>query len=118
MQAISLTINTLVISASPIALKGGGVSLLVNIFTCHLGFASIFIATLIPLALASNVAFSLTGLQDCHNTLHIPELQITILQFIEHLNKPALEVLCSLRPDVIVLAIGASQPLHELSLSY
>ena len=106
--------------ASPVALRGGGGGrvLLVHTGTCHLGFASIFTAALGPQALASDVALSLTGLQDCHNTIHILELHITILQSVEHLNKPVYQAFCSSRPDDIVLRVSASQPLHEFSLSY
>ena len=120
MQAISLIIHISVILASTIALKAGVWVLLVHIIlcTCNLGLASIFTATLGPQALASDVALSLTGLQDCHNTIHILELHVTILQSVEHLNKPVYQAFCSSRPDVIVLRVSASQPLHEFSLSY
>ena len=80
-------------------------------------FAFIFTATLGPQALASDVTLSLTGLQDCHNTIHILELRVTILQSVEHLNKPVYQAFLSSRPDVIVLRVIASQTLHEFGLS-
>ena len=86
-----------------------------------MGFVSIFIATLGPQALALDVALSLTGLQDGHNTIYILGSHVTPFQSVEYLRKPVHQALLSSWPyDIVthvVLPVDVSQSLHELGMS-